>query len=118
MKKILLLLAISNTLSMTNSNFSYNINSNLTSIIKSNDEINFLATADIHAGYPQSVSDKTISALAKHLPENNNRGVIISGDLTGYVKYIGNLFSYKLMLASISNHLLAGFGNQWFWYYL
>ncbi|WP_342253268.1 hypothetical protein [Spiroplasma endosymbiont of Zeiraphera isertana] len=53
MKKILLLLAISNALSMTNSNFSYNINSNLTSTIKSSDEINFLATADIHAGYPQ-----------------------------------------------------------------
>ncbi|WP_338986321.1 metallophosphoesterase [Spiroplasma endosymbiont of Thecophora atra] len=112
MKKILLLLAISNTLSMTNSNFSYNINSSLTNTIKSNDEINFLATADIHAGYPQSVSNKTISVLAKHLPENNNRGVIISGDLTGYVKYTGNLFSYKLMLASISNHLLTGFGNH------
>ncbi|WP_342265843.1 hypothetical protein [Spiroplasma endosymbiont of Villa modesta] len=63
MKKILLLLAISNTLSMTNSNFSYNINSSLTNTIKSNDEINFLATADIHAGYPQLVTKQLVSLL-------------------------------------------------------
>ncbi|WP_342276565.1 hypothetical protein [Spiroplasma endosymbiont of Nebria brevicollis] len=112
MKKILLILTISSALSITSGSFSYNANSNLISTIKNNNEINFLAAADIHVGYEHSYSSQTISAVARELSKNNNRGVVISGDLVGGIEYTGNLFSYKSMMSSISNHTLAGFGNH------
>lgn len=114
MKKILSLLTISSAFSITSDNLSIvnDINWNLMNTIKNDNEINFLSTADIHAGYPQSFSNKTISAIAKQLAIKNNRGVIVVGDLTGYVKYTGNIFSYTAMTAAIAHHLLAGFGNH------
>lgn len=116
MNKILSLLSITSALTITSGNLTKinDINSYFMTTIKNDNEINFLSTADIHAGYPESesVSNKTISAIAKQLTTKNNRGVVVSGDITGYVRYTGNILSYTTMTAPIANHLLAGFGNH------
>lgn len=59
------------------------------STTKNDNEINFLSTADIHAGYPKSFSNKTISAIAKQLAIKNNRGVIV-GKKTIYDLLVGS----------------------------
>ena len=74
--------------------------------------INFLATADIHAGYDNSQSPQTIKSLKKQLAQNNNRGVVISGDLTGNISNPLNIWDYYSMIKPIANHTLAGFGNH------
>ncbi|WP_375317928.1 hypothetical protein [Spiroplasma endosymbiont of Virgichneumon dumeticola] len=67
MKKILLTMAIQNSLLLNSSFLCYDFNANSTNIIKESKEINFLTTADIHAGYEDSYSSQTISAIAKKL---------------------------------------------------
>lgn len=88
------------------------------------DVVDFYGTADIHASYPshnQEVSKKTISAVSKKIAKNNsNLGLLVAGDLTGYMwdfhaasLYEQLVFNKTRILAGYGNHDTVYTGNIW-----